>query len=175
MKANAPRKLVDLEQLVAIVNDLHRAGRRVVFTNGCFDIIHPGHILHLQQARAEGDVLVIALNSDESVRKLKGEGRPVFGQNERALVLAALEPVDYIIIFDTLRVTHIIQTIRPDIYIKGGDYTLDTLDAEEHQVMENLGTQIMLLPKIGSFSTTNVIEHVRKNCCQGINRVQRAS
>ncbi len=96
-----PRKLVDLQQLRAIIADLRAAGQRVVFTNGCFDIIHPGHILHLQQARQEGNVLVVALNSDESVRQLKGPGRPVFSQQERATVLAALEPVDYVTIFDT--------------------------------------------------------------------------
>ena len=159
-----PRKLVDLEQLGAILADLRRAGQRVVFTNGCFDIIHPGHILHLQQARQEGDVLVVALNSDQSIRQLKGPDRPVFNQQERATVLAALEPVDYITIFDTPRVTSIIQAIRPDVYVKGGDYTLDTLVPEERQSLEQCGTQIVILPEIGSFSTTGVIERVRNNC-----------
>ncbi len=126
-----PRKLVDLQQLRTIIADLRAAGQRVVFTNGCFDIIHPGHILHLQQARQEGDVLVVALNSDASVRQLKGPDRPVFSQQERATVLAALEPVDYITIFDTPRVTEIIEAIQPDVYGKGGDYTLETLVAEE--------------------------------------------
>ena len=135
-----PRKLVDLQQLRTIIADLRAAGQRVVFTNGCFDIIHPGHILHLQQARQEGDVLVVALNSDESVRQLKGPDRPVFSQQERATVLAALEPVDYIIIFDELRVTGIIEAIRPDVYIKGGDYTLETLVADEREALERCGT-----------------------------------
>ena len=159
-----PRKLVDLEQLGAILADLRQAGQRVVFTNGCFDIIHPGHILHLQQARQEGDVLVVALNSDQSIRQLKGPDRPVFNQQERATVLAALEPVDYITIFDTPRVTSIIQAIRPDVYVKGGDYTLDTLVPEERQLLEQCGTKIVILPEIGSFSTTGVIERVRNNC-----------
>jgi len=158
-----PRKLVDLQQLRTIIADLRAAGQRVVFTNGCFDIIHPGHILHLQQARQEGNVLVVALNSDESVRQLKGPGRPVFSQQERATVLAALEPVDYITIFDTSRVTGIIETIRPDVYIKGGDYTLETLVAEEREALERCGTEIQLLPEIGSFSTTDVINRVRNN------------
>jgi len=158
-----PRKLVDLQQLRTIIADLRAAGQRVVFTNGCFDIIHPGHILHLQQARQEGDVLVVALNSDESVRQLKGPGRPVFDQQERATVLAALEPVDYITIFDTPRVTEIIEAIRPDVYVKGGDYTLDTLVAEEREALERCGTEIRLLPEIGSFYTTDVINRVRNS------------
>ena len=158
-----PRKLVELPQLCTIIADLRAAGLRVVFTNGCFDIIHPGHILHLQQARQEGDVLVVALNSDKSVRQLKGPDRPVFSQHERATVLAALEPVDYITIFDTPRVTEIIEAIRPDVYVKGGDYTLDTLVAEEREALERCGTEIRLLPEIGSFSTTDVINRVRNS------------
>ncbi len=158
-----PRKLVDLQQLCTIISDLRAAGQRVVFTNGCFDIIHPGHILHLQQARQEGDVLVVALNSDESVRELKGLGRPVFSQRERATMLAALEPVDYIIIFDTLRVTKIIEAIQPDIYVKGGDYTLETLAAEEREALQRCGTEIRLLPEIGGFSSTDIINRVRNN------------
>ncbi len=161
---NNPRKLVDLAQLGSIIADLHRAGQQVVFTNGCFDILHPGHILHLQQARQEGDVLVVALNSDESVRQLKGPGRPVFNEQERATVLAALEPVDYVIVFDTLRVTAIIEAIQPDIYVKGGDYTRETLDPEEREALERCGAQIVILPEIGSFSTTGVIERMRDNC-----------
>lgn len=158
-----PRKLVELEQLQEIIADLHRAGQRVVFTNGCFDIIHPGHILHLQQARQQGDVLIVALNSDESARQLKGPDRPVFSQNERATVLAALEPVDYITIFQTQRVTGIIKAVKPDIYVKGGDYTLETLVDEEREALEQCGAQIVILPEIGSFSTTGVIERVRNN------------
>ncbi len=126
-----PRKLVELPQLCTIIADLRAAGLRVVFTNGCFDIIHPGHILHLQQARQEGDVLVVAL--------------------------------DYITIFDTPRVTEIIEAIRPDVYVKGGDYTLDTLVAEEREALERCGTEIRLLPEIGSFSTTDVINRVRNS------------
>ena len=160
---NTPRKLVDLAQLCSIIADLHGAGQRVVFTNGCFDVLHPGHILHLQQARQEGDVLVVALNSDESVRQLKGPGRPVFTEQERATVLAALEPVDYVIVFDTLRVTGIIEAIKPDIYVKGGGYRVETLDSEEREVLERCGTQIMILPEIAGFSTTGVIERMRDN------------
>ena len=161
---NNPRKLVALGQLSTITADLRGAGQRIVFTNGCFDIIHPGHILHLQQARQAGDVLVVALNSDESVRHLKGPDRPVFSQQDRAMVLAALEPVDYIVIFDTLRVTVLIEAVKPDVYVKGGDYTIDTLVPEERQALEECGARIVILPEIGSFSTTGVIERVRNDC-----------
>lgn len=157
----ASDKLKQLDELVTIVRRLQDTGRKVVFTNGCFDIIHPGHVLYLQQARGLGDVLVVALNSDESVRQLKGPSRPISGQSDRALVLAALEAVDYIVIFETLRVTPVIEAVRPDIYVKGGDYTLDTLDAGERAALEKCGAQIVLLPEIEGFSTTNVIQQVR--------------
>ena len=156
-----PPKLVDLQQLRTIIADLRAAGQRIVFTNGCFDIIHPGHILHLQQFRQEGDVLVVALNSDESVRQLKGPDRPVFSQQERATVLAALEPVDYIVIFDTLRVTALIEAVKPDVYFKGGDYTLETLVTEEREALERCGTEIRLVPEVGNFSTTDIINRMR--------------
>ena len=156
-----PRKAVELDELVSIVRELQQAGRKVVFTNGCFDILHPGHTLYLQQARQLGDALVVALNSDESVRQLKGRDRPVFCQKDRALVLAALEPVDYIVVFDTVRATPIIEAIRPDIYVKGGDYTVETLDAEERTALEECGTEIVILPKIEGHSTTTVIQQVR--------------
>ncbi len=155
------RKLLALDELSAAVKQLQDAGRKVVFTNGCFDIIHPGHILHLQQARDLGDVLVVALNSDESVRQLKGPSRPIFGQSDRALVLAALEAVDYIVIFNTVRATPVIKAVQPDIYVKGGDYTLETLNAEERAALEECGARIVLLPEIEGHSTTSVITHLR--------------
>ncbi len=156
-----PRKLVPLEQLVSTVRELQQDGRKVVFTNGCFDIIHPGHILYLTAARQLGDVLVVALNSDQSVRQLKGADRPVLGQEDRALVLAALEPVDYIVIFNTVRATPVIEAVRPDIYVKGGDYTVETLDAEERAALQECGAEIVILPKIEGHSTTSVIQQVR--------------
>ena len=160
---NNPRKLVELAQLRSIIADLRRAGRQVVFTNGCFNTLHVGHILHLQQARQEGDVLVVALNSDESVRQLKGPDRPVFNEQDRATVLAALEPVDYVIVFDTLRVTGIIEAIQPDIYVKGGDYTRETLDPEEREALERCGTRIVILPRTVNLSSTGESERMRNN------------
>ena len=164
-----PRKLVEIEQLCSIITDLRTAGWRIVFTNGCFDVIHPGHILHLQQARQEGDVLVVALNSDKSIRRLKGSNRPIFNQQERGMVLNALESVDYIIIFDTLRVTNIIEAIQPAIYVKGGGYTAETLVSEEYEALERCGAQIIILPEIGGFSTTGVIERIHNVLGGGVN------
>lgn len=155
------RKVVELDQLVKVVRELQRVGCQVVFTNGCFDILHAGHIRYLQQARGLGDILIIALNSDESVRQLKGPTRPVIGQNERAFVLAALQWVDYIVIFETVRATRVIEALKPDIYAKGGDYTVETLDSGERAALEACGAEIRLLPLIEGFSTTNIIEQVR--------------
>lgn len=156
-----PHKLVELDELAKIVTEEQQAGRKVVFTNGCFDIIHTGHILYLQAARKLGDALVIALNSDESVRELKGPTRPIKGQEERALILAAMDAVDYVVIFETVRATPVIQAVQPDVYVKGGDYTLETLDPEERAALEECGAQIVILPEIEGFSTTKVIQQVR--------------
>ena len=156
-----PHKLRELDELAKIVTEEQQAGRKVVFTNGCFDIIHTGHILYLQAARKLGDALVVALNSDKSVRELKGPTRPIKGQEERALILAAMDAVDYVVIFDTLRATPVIQAVQPDVYVKGGDYTLETLDPEERAALEECGAQIVILPEIKGFSTTKVIQQVR--------------
>jgi len=164
-----PRKLVELEHLRVIIAALHNAGQVIVFTNGCFDVIHPGHILHLQQARQEGDILVVALNSDESVRQLKGSNRPICSQQERAMVLAALESVDYIVIFDALQVTEVIEAVQPNVYVKGGGYTLETLNSEECEALERCSAQIIILPKIGNFSTTNIIERIQNEQWTGKN------
>ena len=150
-------KLVELNQLVKVARELQRTGRKVAFTNGCFDILHPGHACYLQEARSLGDILIVALNSDQSVRQLKGPGRPVVGENERAFVLAALQSVDYIVIFETLRATPVIEAVKPDIYVKGGDYTLETLDSEEWAALEACGAQIALLPAVEGFSTTKLL------------------
>lgn len=154
-------KLVELDELVKVVRELQRAGRRVAFTNGCFDILHPGHFHGLHQARSRGDVLIVALNGDESVRQLKGPGRPVVPQAERAFVLAALQPVDYIVIFDTVRATAVMEAVKPDIYVKGGDYTLETLDPGERAALEACGAQIKFFPLMEEFSTTSIVEHLR--------------
>ncbi len=117
------------EEVRRLRDRLDAAGRKLVFTNGCFDLLHAGHVRYLNQARALGDAMVVAVNSDASVRALKGPARPVNNENDRAEVLAALRVVDAVVIFDDERATRLIEAIRPHIYAKGGDYTVDSLNA----------------------------------------------
>lgn len=132
----------------------------MVFTNGCFDLLHAGHVRYLQQARGLGDALAVGLNSDRSVRELKGKGRPVNVEEDRAEVLAALGCVDYVVIFDGKRATDVLSTVRPHVYAKGGDYTPDSLDPEERAALEKAGAEIRILPLVPGRSTTAVLERV---------------
>jgi formyltetrahydrofolate-dependent phosphoribosylglycinamide formyltransferase len=125
-----------------------------VFTSGCFDVLHAGHVRYLEQARALGGALCVALNSDASVRQLKGPSRPVNTQEDRAEVLLALRSVDAVVIFDDLRTTHLIRTIRPHIFAKGGDYTVDSLNPEERAALDGVGAQIHILPEVKGKSTS---------------------
>ena len=154
-------KLRSLEEAVALAEELRQAGRRVVMTNGCFDLLHPGHIVHLQQARDLGDALFVALNSDRSVRELKGPGRPVYSEMQRALALSALACVDVVTIFDDASPLEVMRLLRPEVYVKGGDYTLDTINQEERRLLESQGSEIHILPQIEDFSTTSLIERVQ--------------
>lgn len=154
-------KLHSLEEAVALAEELRRAGRRVVMTNGCFDLLHPGHIVHLQQARDLGDALFVALNSDRSVRELKGPGRPVYTEMQRALALSALACVDVVTIFDDASPLEVMRRLRPEVYVKGGDYTLETINQEERRLLESQGSEIHILPQIEDFSTTSLIQRVQ--------------
>src|SRR5271156_6150717 len=129
-------KLKTAKELASIRDALGAMGRKLVFTNGVFDLLHVGHVRYLQQARALGDALMVAVNGDASVRTLKGPARPINGENDRAEVLAALECVSYVSIFSSVRVTELIGQIRPQIYVKGGDYTVDSLDTGERGALE---------------------------------------
>lgn len=137
-------------------------GRSIVFTNGCFDILHLGHVRALQAAKNLGDLLVVGLNSDESVRMLKGPNRPLNQEIDRAEVLAALESVDFIVIFYEPRATNLMQEIRPHVYAKGGDYTPESLDQEEVRVLRAIGTRIEILPLVQGKSTTNLIHLIHQ-------------
>jgi len=139
---------------------LRAAGKRVVFTNGCFDILHPGHVVYLENARNLGDALIVALNSDVSVRALKGEKRPILPEGDRALLLAALQCVDCVTLFDEVRATGVIEVVRPDVYVKGGDYTIETLNPEERAALQACGAEIGILPLIEGFSTTDIIARI---------------
>lgn len=153
------RVVADAGRLAARVEFYRRQGRRVVFTNGCFDILHRGHITYLNRAKALGDILIVGVNSDGSVRRLKGPERPINTLEDRAAVLAALSCVDHIIAFDDDTPIGIIRAIRPDVYIKGGDYTREMLP--EAPVVEALGGVVQILPYVEDRSTTGIIERIR--------------
>ena len=150
-------KLKSATELAQIRAELEAQGRRMVFTNGCFDILHAGHVRYLQQARNLGDALLVALNGDESVRALKGPGRPVNGQDDRAEVLCALGCVDYVTIFPEVRVTNILRAVKPQIYAKGGDYTPESLNPEESEALRDIHAEIKILPLVPGRSTTALI------------------
>ncbi len=154
-------KLFTLEQAVAARERLRAAGRKVVLTNGVFDLLHTGHLFYLQQARALGDALFIALNSDASVKVLKGPLRPVMNEEQRAYALAALTCIDGIVIFREPRLTAEIQALRPDVYCKAGDYTLEKLNPQERAALEAVGARITFMPFLPGFSTTNLIAKIR--------------
>jgi rfaE bifunctional protein nucleotidyltransferase chain/domain len=155
-------KIVDLEQVSHRCDKLRAAGKRLVATNGCFDLLHAGHVRYLQAARALGDFLAIGLNGDDSVRELKGSGRPVTTESDRAELLAALQCVDLVTIFPQRRATRFIAAVKPAIYVKGGDYRSETLDEEEHAVLKEIGAEIHLIPFEGGYSTSRLIEQICK-------------
>lgn len=157
----ATPKLLSLDAAVAARAALRTAGRRLVLTNGVFDLLHPGHLYCLQQARALGDALFVAINSDASVRALKGPGRPVQSGNERAYALAATWFVDGVIVFPEPRLTAEIRALRPDVYAKAGDYTLDTLNPEERAALDSAGARIEFVPFLPGFSTTTLIARIK--------------
>ncbi len=136
-------------------------GCSLVLTNGCFDLLHTGHVRYLEQARALGDVLIVAVNSDASVRLLKGPTRPINHQQDRAEIIGALRCVDYVTIFEEMRATTIIRQLRPHIYVKGGDYTPEKLDFQERRALEKCQAEIKILPLIEGRSTTRLIEKLR--------------
>jgi len=156
-------KIVSLSQLNSIVREAQSQGKRVVWTNGCYDLVHAGHILYLEKARALGDLLVLGLNSDASVRLSKGANRPIVNQEQRAQLMSALSCVDFVIIFDDQSPVKIIGQLKPDIYAKGGDYSIDTINQDERSLVESYGGRIMLLPGVEGMSTTHLIEKILAN------------
>jgi len=155
------RKLLALENLLAWRAVQRHERKAVVVTNGCFDILHAGHVSCLEAARRQGDVLLVGLNSDASVRQLKGPGRPVNSEQDRALVLAALESVSAVCIFNDLRASRFLELAEPDLYVKGGDFTLEQLPAEERRAVEAAGGRILIMPHLAGRSTTDLLRHIR--------------
>jgi len=137
------------------------AGKRIVVTNGCFDLLHPGHVTYLEAARQQGDALLVGLNSDDSVRQLKGPDRPLNTESDRALVVAGLESVDAVCVFPERSAARFLETAQPDIYAKGGDYTVETLDQEERRIVEKAGGQIVILPMVPGKSTTDLLGRLK--------------
>jgi rfaE bifunctional protein nucleotidyltransferase chain/domain len=153
-------KIKTQDELRDIIEDLHRAGRKVVFTNGCFDIIHTGHVRYLKMAKGYGDFLVVAVNSDESVRALKGVARPINPQEERVEVLAALGMVDYVTVFDEADPHRVIAELLPDVLVKGGDWDVDNIVGRD--IVEANGGKVYSLPFMEGASTTGIIERILK-------------
>src|SRR5436190_4834708 len=137
-------------------------GRRLVVTNGCFDILHLGHVSYLEAARNQGDALLIAVNGDASVREIKGPGRPVNSEGDRAAVLAALGSVDAVLVFNEPNVMRLLSLIQPEIYAKGGDYTIDTINQEERRLVEQMGGKGVVLAGIPGKSTTALLEKISR-------------
>ncbi len=155
-------KIVDLAELARRARTLRDAGKKLVVTNGCFDLLHVGHVRYLQAARQLGDALAIGLNGDASVSALKGKDRPINNERDRAEVLAALECVDLVSIFHEARATQFLEKVSPAIYAKGGDYTAETLDAEERAVLEKIGAEIRIIPFEKGYSTSGLLEKLRR-------------
>lgn len=151
--------VVSKSDIQKICDDLRKEKKKIVFTNGCFDIIHIGHIKYLSEAKKLGDVLVVGLNSDDSVRRLKGTARPINPQNERAEVLDSLKPVDIVVIFEEDTPLELIKLVRPDVLVKGGDYTPDKIVGSDFVV--SYGGKVEIIPYVEGKSTSNLIEKIR--------------
>ncbi len=157
------RKLYTLESAKDFREDLRQQGKTFVLTNGCFDLFHPGHLYYLQEAALLGDSLWIGLNSKASIQGLKGPNRPLQRDLERAYILSGLECIKGIFIFNNLRLAKEILELRPDIYVKAGDYTLDTLNEEERKALEVVGSKICFVPFLEGYSTTKLIQTINQN------------
>jgi D-beta-D-heptose 7-phosphate kinase/D-beta-D-heptose 1-phosphate adenosyltransferase len=157
--ASASDKIIDIETLLERLRELRSAGRKIVFTNGCFDLLHVGHITYLNEARGLGDILVVGLNTDRSVRALKGPSRPVIPEEERSHLLAALECVDFVILFDEDTPLKLIEKVRPDYLVKGADYSREKVVG--HDIVESYGGKVCLLPLVNDTSTTSIINRIK--------------
>lgn len=152
-------KILSIKEMLVERERLRSQGARLVFTNGVFDLLHVGHVRYLAQARVLGDALVVAINSDRTVRELKGTDRPIFDQSERAEILAALRQVDYVVVFDDISPRSLIAQLLPDVLVKGGDYQLDQIHGREE--VEGAGGKVVSLPFVDGASTTNLIERMK--------------
>ncbi len=155
-------KIIAWDKLPEWRKQFRASGKKLVVTNGCFDILHPGHVTYLEAARNLGDALLIGVNSDDATRQLKGPNRPVNSQDDRATVLAALESVAAICIFTEKTATRFLEQAQPEVYAKGGDYTLETLNQDERRAVEGAGGKIKIIPFVPGKSTTAILEKISK-------------
>ena len=155
-------KILSASNLIPWREKLRKAGKKLVVTNGCFDLLHLGHVTYLEHARNFGDALLLGVNGDTAVRGLKGAGRPVNSESDRAAVLAALQSVDGVCIFTDPTATKFLAAAQPDIYVKGGDYTLETLNQDERRAVESGGGKIILVPFVPGKSTTSLLEKISR-------------
>ena len=157
-------KIISLDALPGWRSALRARGKKLVVTNGCFDILHAGHVTYLHAAREQGDALLVGLNNDTSVRRLKGEQRPINSEDDRAAVLAALQAVDAVCIFPELRATRFLALAQPDIYVKGGDFTVEQLPQEEREIVAGAGGKIVTIGFVPGKSTTALLEKISRRC-----------
>jgi rfaE bifunctional protein nucleotidyltransferase chain/domain len=157
---NFKTKIIRWEELPAWREELRRKGKRLVVTNGCFDLLHLGHVTYLESARNEGHALLVGMNGDKAVAELKGPERPINQEQDRAGVLAALESVDGVCIFPDKTATRFLEAAKPDIYVKGCDYTVETLNAEERKAVQAAGAKIVIIPFVPDKSTTAVLKRI---------------
>ena len=155
---NCAAKILTPATLLSWRDQMRRTGKRVVATNGCFDLLHAGHVTYLEAARNQGDALLVGINSDATVRQLKGPGRPVTSESDRALVIAALESVDGVFVFREPDATKFLDEVKPDVYVKGGDYTIETINQDERRMVESFGGKVVLLGHVPGKSTTALLQ-----------------
>jgi D-glycero-beta-D-manno-heptose 1-phosphate adenylyltransferase len=155
-------KLLEAGALAEHVEELKKSKKKIVFTNGCFDILHAGHVRYLQAARALGDILIVGLNSDSSVQGLKGPTRPINNEGDRAEVLAGLSAVGGIIIFSEQTAERLIELVKPDLYVKGGDYVIEEIP--EARIVEKVGGKVVLIPEVPGRSSTKIISRIKETC-----------
>ena len=159
---NFRAKVIPWDTLPAWRKTMRASGKRLVATNGCFDLLHTGHVSYLEAARNLGDALLVGVNGDAAVRELKGPDRPVNAEDDRAAVVAALQSVDGVCIFAERTATRFLSVAQPDIYVKGGDYTLETLNQEERRLVESAGGKIVIIPFVPGKSTTALLSKIAK-------------
>jgi len=152
------RKILRGKSLAAWRSRLRRQGKKLVVTNGCFDLLHVGHVTYLEEARRQGDALLVGITSDANVRKLKGRGRPLNAARDRAAVLAALESVSAVYVFPQVDACGFLEKVKPNVYVKGGDYTIDTINQAERRLLEKMGVRIVILPVVPGQSTSGLLK-----------------